>query len=125
MLYCCVHAISLSSNMDYCCIVFISTITLPPPSSLSLIWLIVVFMMALSLSLLSRTLSLHSPLVLSLVYCCIGACPAPSLSIMVCVATRTPSLSLSLLSHSVALSLATRRLSVRLTTSIAVTDLEA
>ena len=90
MLYCCVHAISLSSNMDYCCIVFISTITLPPPSSLSLIWLIVVFMMASFLFLLSRTLSLHSPLVLSLVYCCIGACLAPPLSLLVCVASMLP-----------------------------------
>jgi hypothetical protein len=58
MVYCCVRAISLTANMDCCCIIFISTITLPPLSSLSQIWLIVVFMMALSLSLLSRTLSL-------------------------------------------------------------------
>ena len=65
MVYCCVRAISLTANMDCCCIIFISTITLPPLSSLSQIWLIVVFMMASSLSLLSRTLSLSALSLLS------------------------------------------------------------
>ncbi len=106
--------------MDYCCIASFLL-------SLSLIWLIVVLVMASSLSLLSRTLSICSlsPLVLSLfiVASALASLP-PSLS-LVCVASVLPlSFSLSPLSVCLSLSLAPRQLSVRLTTSIAVTDLE-
>ena len=121
MVYCCIRAISLSSKWII--------VALLPFSCLSLSNMVncsscdgIVPLSPLSdsfylLSLSSRALP---------VYCCIGACLAPPLSIFGLCCIRAPSLFLSLspLSVCLSLSLAPRQLSVRLTTSIAVTDLE-